>query len=95
MKKAIVVAAVTFLASVQAAPAQQTAIGRYQMVPAPASTSQTLPEVFLLDTATGQTWKLLHDPGQTIQWLPVRYAIGKDRPMTPLPPPPDVVGSSR
>jgi hypothetical protein len=69
--------------------------GRYQMMTAPASQSQTFPEVFLLDTATGQSWRLYHETGQTIEWLPLRFWAGKDQPTAPLPPSPDAVGVSR
>lgn len=69
--------------------------GRYQMVAVPASQAQTFPEALLLDTATGQSWLLYHETGQAIEWLPLRFWAGKDRPATPLPPPPDAVLPSR
>jgi hypothetical protein len=70
-------------------------VGRYQMMTAPASQSQTFPEVFLLDTATGQSWRLYHETGQTIEWLPLRFWAGKDQPTAPLPPSADAIGMSR
>ena len=73
---------------------QEPQIGRYQMVAVPASQSQTFPQTLLLDTATGQTWILYHETGQSIEWLPLRFSAGKDRPSTPLPPSPDAVGVS-
>jgi hypothetical protein len=69
-------------------------VGRYQMVAVPASQSQTFPQTLLLDTVTGQTWILYHETGQGIQWLPLRFSAGTDRPQTPLPPSPDAVGVS-
>ena len=74
---------------------QEPQIGRYQMVAVPASQSQTFPQTLLLDTATGQTWILYHETGQAIQWLPLRFSAGADRPATPLPPSPDAVGVAR
>ena len=61
--------------------------GRYQMVAVPASQAQTFPEALLLDTATGQSWMLYHETGRAIQWIPLPFSAGKDRPQTLLPPP--------
>jgi hypothetical protein len=85
----------TLLAATGSAHGQTPLVGRYQMVAVPASQSQTFPETLLLDTATGQTWILYHETGQSIEWLPLRFSAGKDRPATPLPPSPDAVGVSR
>jgi hypothetical protein len=74
---------------------QETQVGRYQMVAVPASQSQTFPETLLLDTTTGQSWILYHETGQSIEWQPLRFSAGRDRPLTPLPPSPDAVGVSR
>jgi hypothetical protein len=71
---------------------EETRVGRYQMVAVPASQAQTFPEALLLDTTTGQSWMLYHETGQAIQWLPLPFWAGKERPATPLPPPPDAVG---
>lgn len=68
--------------------------GRYQMVAVPASQAQTFPEALLLDTATGQSWLLYHETGQAIEWLPLPFWAGKDRPASPLPPPADAAGPS-
>jgi hypothetical protein len=95
MQKPIVVLLAMLLAATGSADGQQAQVGRYQMVVAPASQSQTFPEAFLLDTAIGQSWMLYHETGQVIQWLPLRFSAGKDRPTTPLPPSPDAVGGSR
>ena len=84
----------TLLAAMASAHGQTPLVGRYQMVAVPASQSQTFPETLLLDTATGQTWILYHETGQSIEWLPLRFSAGKDRPATPLPPSPDAVGVS-
>jgi hypothetical protein len=81
-------------AAAASAQAQAPQVGRYQMVAVPASQSQTFPETLLLDTATGQTWILYHETGQAIEWHPLRFSAGKDRPATPLPPSPDDVGVS-
>ena len=85
----------TLLAATGSAHGQTPLVGRYQMVAVPVSQSQTFPETLLLDTATGQTWNLYHETGQSIEWLPLRFSAGKDRPATPLPPSPDAVGVSR
>ncbi len=85
----------TLLAATGSAHGQTPQVGRYQMVAVPASQSQTFPQTLLLDTATGQTWILYHETGQAIEWLPLRFSAGKDRPATPLPPSPDAVGVSR
>jgi hypothetical protein len=85
----------TLLAAMASAQAQTPQVGRYQMVAVPASQSQTFPETLLLDTATGQTWILYHETGQSIEWLPLRFSAGKDRAQTPLPPSPDAVGETR
>ena len=90
-----VVALVMLLAATASVRGQEPQTGRYQLVAVPASQSQTFPETVLLDTATGQTWILYHETGQSIQWLPLRFSAGKDRPQTPLPPSPDAVGVSR
>jgi hypothetical protein len=70
-------------------------VGRYQMIAVQASQSQTFPETLLMDTATGQTWILYHETGQSIEWLPLRFSAGKDQPASPLPPSPDAIGASR
>ena len=89
MKQAIAALALIALAGVEGGHAEPAQAGRYQMIAVPASPNQTFPEVFLLDTATGQNWKLFHETGQPIQWLPVRFGAGKDRPAAFLPPPPE------
>jgi hypothetical protein len=94
MQKPVVVL-VMLLTATASAHGQEPQGGRYQMVAVPASQSQTFPETLLLDTATGQTWILYHETGQSIQWLPLRFSAGKDRPATPLPPSPDAVGVAR
>jgi hypothetical protein len=94
MKKLVMLLAMV-LVSMASARAQEPQVGRYQMVAVPASQSQTFPETLLLDTASGQTWILYHETGQSIEWLPLRFWGGKDRPQTPLPPSPDAVGVSR
>ena len=88
-------ALVTMLAAVPSAHGEELRVGRYQMVAVPASQAQTFPETLLLDTATGQTWILYHETGQSIEWLPLRFSAGKDQRQTPLPPSPDAVGVSR
>jgi len=93
--KATILALAVLVAEAGGAAAQQTQVGRFQIATAPASPSQSVPEILLLDSATGQTWRLAHEPGQTSQWQPLRFSIGKDRPMVPLPAGPDVVGTSR
>jgi len=85
------VAMLTAMASVRA---EETHVGRYQLVAVPASQSQTFPEALLLDTATGQTWMLYHETGRAIQWFPLPFSSAKDRPVF-LPPPPDAVGGTR
>ena len=95
MPKLMVVLLAMLLAATPSAHSQQAQVGRYQMVAVPASQSQTFPETLLLDTATGQTFILYHETGQAIQWLPLRFSAGTDRPQTPLPPSPDAVGVSR
>ncbi len=94
MPKLTVALFATLLAT-GSAQAQVPQVGRYQMVAVPASQSQTFPQTLLLDTVTGQTWILYHETGQGIQWLPLRFSAGTDRPQTPLPPSPDAVGVSR
>jgi hypothetical protein len=94
MKEPVMLLAMV-LVSTASARAQEPQVGRYQMIAVPASQSQTFPETLLLDTATGQTWILYHETGQSIEWLPLRFWAGKDRPQTPLPPSPDAVGVSR
>ncbi|MGB7975351.1 MAG: hypothetical protein WCF81_13620 [Roseiarcus sp.] len=91
----LVVPLAMVLAAIASARAQEPQVGHYQMIAVPASQSQTFPETLLLDTATGQSWILYHETGQSIEWLPLRFSGGKDRPATPLPPPPDAVGVSR
>ena len=95
MQKPIVVLLAMLLAATGSAYGQEAQVRRFQMVVVPASQSQTFPEALLLDTATGQSWMLYHETGQVIQWLPLRFWGGKDRPATPLPPTPDTVGVSR
>ncbi len=95
MRKPVVAPLAMLLALTGSAHGQEVQVGRYQMVVVPASQSQTFPEALLLDTATGQSWMLYHETGQAIQWLPLRFWGGKDRPATPLPPSPDAVGVSR
>jgi hypothetical protein len=74
---------------------EEARVGRYQLIAVPASQSQTFPQTLLLDTATGQSWILYHETGQSIAWLPLRFSAGKDQPLTPLPPSPDTVGVGR
>ncbi len=74
---------------------EEPKVGRYQMVAVPASQAQTFPEALLLDTATGQSWLLYHETGQAIEWLPLPFWAGKDRPAKPLPPAPEAVAPSR
>jgi hypothetical protein len=93
MKKPVLAPLAMFLASLTSAHGAELQVGRYQMIAVPASQSQTFPETLLMDTATGQTWILYHETGQSIEWLPLRFSAGKDRPATPLPP--DAVGVSR
>jgi hypothetical protein len=95
MQKTVAGLLLTLLAATGSAHGQALQVGRYQMVAVPASQSQTFPETLLVDTATGQTWILYHETGQAIEWLPLRFSAGKDRPATPLPPSPDAVGVSR
>jgi hypothetical protein len=95
MSKPMVALFATLLVATGSAHGQEAQVGRYQMVAVPASQSQTFPETLLLDTGTGQTWILYHETGQAIQWVPLRFSAGKDRPTTPLPPSPDAVGVSR
>jgi hypothetical protein len=94
-KTAVALLAVLLFAATESAHGQVPQVGRYQMIAAPASQSQTFPETLLLDTETGQTWILYHETGQSIEWRPLRFLAGKDRPGTSLPPPPDAVGVSR
>jgi hypothetical protein len=94
MQKPVLAPLAMLLAAVASAHGAEQ-VGRYQMVAVPASQSQTFPETLLLDTTTGQTWILYHETGQAIEWLPLRFSAGKDRPQTPLPPSPDAVGVSR
>jgi hypothetical protein len=70
----------------------QTQVEHYQMVTVPASRSEAFPEVFLLDTTTGQTWSLLQAVGHSVEWSPVRYWTGQALPAVPLPPSPDTIG---
>jgi hypothetical protein len=94
MQKAVKALALLLAASA-GAHGEEPKIGRYQMVAVPASQAQTFPEALLLDTATGQSWMLYHETGQPIQWLPLPFWTGKDRPVRPLPPSPEVVGVPR
>jgi hypothetical protein len=94
MQKAVVVLALIVLTSSDNVHAQQAQAGRYQMVTA-ASQSQSLPELFLLNTETGQSWKLLRGTGQTEEWVPVRFSTGKGQALVPLPPSPETIGVSR
>ena len=87
--------ALAILAAPASASAQQTQAGRYQIAVAPAAAAEPFPEILLVDSATGQTWRLLHEPGQAVQWQPVRFSFAKDRPLVPLPAGPDVVRTSR
>jgi hypothetical protein len=95
MQKAILALLAMLLAGLASAHGTEVQVGRYQMIAVPASQSQTFPQTLLMDTATGQTWILYHETGQSIEWLPLRFSAGKDRPATPLPPSPDAVGVSR
>jgi hypothetical protein len=95
MQKTAVALLTLLFAATGSAHGQALQVGRYQMIAVPASQSQTFPETLLLDTATGQTWILYHETGQSIEWLPLRFSAGKDRAGTPLPPSPDAVGVSR
>ena len=83
------------LAAAGSAHGEAPRVGRYQMVAVPASQAQTFPEALLLDTATGQSWLLYHETGRAIQWVPLPFSAGKNRPATPLPPSPDADGLSR
>ena len=94
MQKIVVAPLAMLLAAMASAQAQAPQVGRYQMIAVPASQSQTFPQTLLMDTGTGQTWILYHETGQSIEWLPLRFSAGKDRPSTPLPPSPDAVGVS-
>ncbi len=68
MQKTAVALLALLFAAAGSAHGQVPQVGRYQMIAAPASQSQTFPETLLLDTATGQTWILYHETGQTIEW---------------------------
>jgi hypothetical protein len=94
MQKIVVAVLSLLIAATGIAHGQVPQVGRYQMIAVPASQSQTFPQTLLMDTATGQTWILYHETGQSIEWLPLRFSAGKDRPSTPLPPSPDAVGVS-
>ena len=83
------------LSATASAHSEETQVGRYQMVAVPASQSQTFPETLLLDTVTGRSWILYHETGQSIEWLPLRFSGGKDRPPTLSPPPPDAGAAPR
>jgi hypothetical protein len=95
MQKLVLAPLAMLLVAVASAHGAEPQAGRYQLVAVSASQSQTFPQTLLLDTATGQTWILYHETGQAIQWLPLRFSAGTDRPQTPLPPSPDAVGVSR
>jgi hypothetical protein len=95
MQKTVAALLAMLLAATGSAFGQEPHVGRYQMLAVPASQAQTFPEALLLDTATGQSWMLYHETGQAIQWLPLRFWAGRDRPAIPLPPSPDAVGVSR
>jgi hypothetical protein len=92
MRKPVVASLALLLTASGSARGGETQLGRYQMVAVPASQAQTFPEALLLDTTTGQSWMLYHETGQAIQWLPLPFWAGKERPATPLPPSPDAVG---
>lgn len=87
MQTPVVAMVCLFFAATATAQAQEPKAGRYQMVAVPASQAQTFPEALLLDTATGQSWMLYHETGRAIQWIPLPFSAGKDRPQTLLPPP--------
>lgn len=89
MRKLILGPLATLLALMASARGEETQVGRYQMVAVPASQSQTFPETLLLDTVTGRSWILYHETGQSIEWLPLRFSGGKDRPPSLSPPAPD------
>jgi hypothetical protein len=95
MQKPVVALLGLFWLATTGAHGEEAKVGRYQMVAVPASQAQTFPEALLLDTATGQSWMLYHETGQPIQWLPLPFWAGKDRPITALPPPPEAVGVPR
>jgi hypothetical protein len=95
MHKPVLVALAALLATVASAHGETLQVGRYQMTAVPASQSQTFPQTLLLDTATGQTWILYHETGQSIVWLPLPFSGGKDRNTTLAPPPPDAAGALR
>ena len=95
MLKTVAALFVVLFMATAGARGEELKVGRYQMVAVPASQAQTFPEALLLDTATGQSWLLYHETGQAIEWLPLPFWGGKDRPATPLPPPPDAAGLSR
>ena len=84
MQKLVLAPMAMLLAAVASAHGEEPQAGRYQMVAVPASQSQTFPQTLLLDTATGQTWILYHETGQAIQWLPLRFSAGTDRPQNSL-----------
>lgn len=95
MLKSVMAPLAMLLAVTASAYGAEPQVGRYQMVAVAASQAQTFPEALLLDTATGQSWMLYHETGQAIQWVPLPFWAGRDRPGTPLPPPPDAVGVAR
>jgi len=95
MPKQFVTLLLTVLAVAGSAHGQEQRVGRYQLALVPASQAQTFPEALLLDTATGQSWMLYHETGRAIQWVPLPFSAGRDRPAALLPPPPDVVGVPR
>ena len=95
MLKTVAALFVVLFMATAGAHGEEPKAGRYQMVAVPASQAQTFPEALLLDTATGQSWLLYHETGQAIEWLPLPFWGGKDRPASPLPPPPDAAGPSR
>ena len=95
MQKPVLAALAALLAAVASAHGETLQVGRYQMTAVPASQSQTFPQTLLLDTATGQTWILYHETGQSIEWLPLPFWGGKDRNTALLPPPPDAAGALR
>ena len=82
MKKALVSLALMFLVASDNAHAQQSQAGRYQMLTTPAAANQP-PEIFLLNTETGQSWTLSHAAGQPEEWLPVRFSSGKGQALVP------------
>ena len=94
MRKPAAASLVMLLVASATAHGEEPQVGRYQLAVVPASQAQTFPEALLLDTATGQAWMLYHETGRAIQWFPLPFSSGKDRPAF-LPPPPEAPGVSR